>query len=173
MSTLVERFWDKVSPEPNSGCWFWIGAYNKDGYGSIFIGPKRGRTRLATHVSLEIDERSRPSKKHHALHTCDNPSCVNPSHLWWGTHSENMSDALKKGRLDYSGFQKSWQRTREERRHTHCKRGHALDGNNLYISPKGRRQCAVCMRLRERAYRQGDMFRDAPQPKPEQMEFET
>lgn len=79
-----------------SECWGWSGSHNGVGYGKMRI---RGRYRLATHVALECDGRPRPSPKHVACHTCDNPICTNPGHLWWGTEEENMQDAAAKGRL--------------------------------------------------------------------------
>jgi hypothetical protein len=166
MKSLSERFWEKVV-KSDEGCWPWTGSLNSDGYGSIFVGPKRGKTGRATHVCLELHGHNRPSLKHHALHTCDNPSCVNPDHLWWGTHAENMADMRAKGRLDYSGFRKFWETPGVDRQHTHCKKGHELVGGNLYVSPKGRRQCHVCMKARKKAYRQPRLFAE-PAAKPVQ-----
>lgn len=77
-------------------CWGWTGAQNGVGYGVIRI---HGHIRLATHVSLELDGRPRPSSSHVACHACDNPICTNPKHLWWGTEKENMQDAVTKGRM--------------------------------------------------------------------------
>lgn len=91
-----ERFYAKVSPEPMSGCFLWTGAATLKGYGFMRI---ENQNQLATHMALYIyEKRGRPSKKHCACHTCDNPSCVNPAHLWWGTHEENMKDKSAKGR---------------------------------------------------------------------------
>jgi len=168
LDNLAKRFGEKVQ-RANGGCWLWTGAVNGDGYGSIAFG-KRGRTAPATHIALLLDGRPRPSLRHHALHRCDVPSCVNPSHLWWGTHAENMADMRAKGRLDYSGFSKSWARTSEERWHSHCKQGHELIGSAVYVSPKGRRQCAICMKARKKAYRQPRLALDVPQ-KPKQTDM--
>lgn len=88
------RFLDKAVPEPNSGCWLWDGAQTPSGYGSLRVD---GKTRKATHISLSLDGRPRPDG-HMACHTCDNPSCVNPQHLYWGTGFDNMRDAAKRGR---------------------------------------------------------------------------
>ena len=88
--TPVEgRFWAKVSPEPNSGCWLWDGGWWK-GYGTI-------DRRLATHVALEMHGRPRP-KGMQACHTCDVPACVNPDHLYWGTGRNNRADMFMRGR---------------------------------------------------------------------------
>jgi hypothetical protein len=93
---LSVRFERHVHPEPNSGCWLWAGAVNGDGYGLMMID--KGR-RPATHVSLELDGRPKPFPGAMALHSCDNPPCVNPDHLRWGTAWDNAQDAVKRGRL--------------------------------------------------------------------------
>lgn len=77
-------------------CWGWNGAKDKRGYGKIGY---LGKTLIATHVALEADGRPRPSVEHCACHTCDNPECTNPRHLWWGTRSENTRDGRAKGRI--------------------------------------------------------------------------
>ena len=96
--SLEERFWDKVIPEPNSGCWLWLGALS-GGYGRIGIGSRTDGTRkseLATRVAWELFKG--PVAPHlGALHKCDNKSCVNPDHLYIGTHSQNMQDAYDRG----------------------------------------------------------------------------
>lgn len=97
--TLAERFWQYISPEPNSGCWLWDGGLCKC-YGVISVGGKNGRQRLATHVSLELSGRSRPSPILQACHHCDVPACVNPEHLYWGTGSENRADMFARGRAN-------------------------------------------------------------------------
>lgn len=89
----LSRFQVKAADE---NCWGWRGAHNGVGYGVVTF---RGRVRLATHLSLENDGRPRPSTAHVACHTCDNPACTNPAHLWWGTEQQNMRDAASKGRL--------------------------------------------------------------------------
>lgn len=81
-------------PEPNSGCWLWLGPVVTGGYGTIY---GHGRPWIATRVSLAIDGRP-VSDGQIACHRCDNPSCVNPAHLFVGTHSDNARDAVSKGR---------------------------------------------------------------------------
>lgn len=91
---LSERFEKFVVR--GDGCWGWTGCHNGVGYGYLRVNKK---LRLATHVSLELDGRPQPSSQHKACHTCDNPPCTNPAHLWWGTASENTMDAYRKGRV--------------------------------------------------------------------------
>lgn len=93
-----QRFEDKYMPEPNSGCWLWIGAIvpSKAGLfrGNFSFG---GRPILAHRASYAMHFGSfDPSL--HVCHSCDTPSCVNPDHLWLGTHGDNMADMVKKGR---------------------------------------------------------------------------
>jgi hypothetical protein len=98
---LAERFARHTHPEPNSGCWLWSGARLVSDYGILRID---GRQRFATHVSLELYGHPRPFPKAFALHSCDNPICVNPDHLRWGTAQDNVDDAKKRGRLNTSGL---------------------------------------------------------------------
>jgi hypothetical protein len=98
---VEQRFEEKVSPEPNSGCWLWIGSADRLGYGQLRV---EGRAVLATHVSLELAGRPRPWPTACARHKCDNPNCVNPDHLEWGTLSDNAQDSLKRGRANLSGL---------------------------------------------------------------------
>lgn len=77
-------------------CWGWSGCHNGVGYPVLRINKV---LRVATQVALEVDGRPKPSAMHVACHTCDNPICTNPKHLWWGTEADNMKDAARKGRL--------------------------------------------------------------------------
>ena len=150
--TLAERFFAKFTREGVGECWIWTGAVSSHGYGSIWGGRDVGN-RVVTHVALELAGYPRPELSRHALHRCDTPLCVNPSHLWWGTHAENMADMKAKGRLDIRGFEKFWKSPGRDRMKTHCKRGHLLAGRNLYVSPQLRRQCVTCTKDRKLAAR--------------------
>lgn len=93
---LSKRFFDKVMPEPNTGCWLWIGAINESSYGSMRVNKK---TLLAHRISFELHSRPIPKGKL-VLHRCDNSLCVNPAHLYIGTDSDNTKDKLLRGRMN-------------------------------------------------------------------------
>ncbi len=90
------RFWSRVDKGGADECWLWTGCGTSAGYGRIRLS---GRGVTATHVSLALDGRARQGRQF-ALHSCDNPPCVNPRHLRWGTHRDNADDMLRRGRAN-------------------------------------------------------------------------
>jgi hypothetical protein len=90
---IVEDFLARV--KKTSGCWIWTGGLNKAGYGTVKIFNK---PKLAHRVSYEIHVGNLPVKIL-VCHKCDNPPCVNPDHLFLGTHRDNAFDSMKKGRF--------------------------------------------------------------------------
>jgi hypothetical protein len=92
---LERRFWAKVDRSDPDGCWPWIGFRRKAGYGCFFA---LGQSRQATHVALWLTTGEWLPKGIFACHHCDNPSCVNPAHLFLGTAADNARDCLEKGR---------------------------------------------------------------------------
>lgn len=91
----LRRFEEKYIPEPNSGCWLWTASTDRTNYGRLSIS---GRFHGAHRVAWMLLRGSIP-KGLHILHKCDMPCCVNPDHLYPGTHSQNMVDAVRRGRL--------------------------------------------------------------------------
>lgn len=94
---VLERFMEKV--EKTDTCWLWKGSKNDRGYGFIKIKLK---TASAHRTSYELFNGPIPEGKF-ILHSCDNPSCVNPAHLSIGTHIENMAGMAKRRRATGGG----------------------------------------------------------------------
>jgi hypothetical protein len=82
-------------------CWLWNGTKDKNGYGIISHNKKL----FKVHRLMYEIHYAEPLKSLHCLHKCDNPSCVNPSHLFLGTNLDNIRDKIDKGR-SYTGYQK-------------------------------------------------------------------
>jgi hypothetical protein len=98
ISPLWDRFHSKVAPEALTGCWIWIGAVKELGYGVIGLGTREQGTAKAHRVAYQLYKGQIPDGLN-VLHECDNPSCVNPAHLYAGTLSDNMRDCVKRKRL--------------------------------------------------------------------------
>lgn len=92
---LLPRFEVKFIPEPNSGCWLWTASADRYEYGRVSIDGKYCGAHRAAWMLL----RGPIPKGLHILHKCDVPCCVNPDHLYPGTHSQNMCDAVRRGRV--------------------------------------------------------------------------
>lgn len=114
----VDEFWDSCTPEPNSGCWLWTKCRFRNGYGNVKFGSTHKSASRVAWILLNGDP-----KHLDVLHRCDTPACINPDHLFIGTHSDNMKDMTLKGR----------RRGGASYRKTHCARGHELTTENLSI----------------------------------------
>lgn len=96
----IKRFIKFIKVNRETGCWEWTGSINKDGYGRfkskcynlIWI------TLVSSRVAYELFNGKLIPNKMRACHSCDNPSCVNPNHLWLGTDKDNAEDRDNKGR---------------------------------------------------------------------------
>lgn len=129
--SLADRFWAKVEKRSASDCWPWLGARHDDfGYGVLRI---YGKPLLAHRAAFLIEHGSLPFI---GRHTCDHTWCVNPSHVVDGSVADNNQDTQDRN----PNVRSKW---------THCIRGHALTGSNLYVIPSnGKRQCRACARIR-------------------------
>lgn len=91
---LPDRFWDKVNKLGPDDCWEWTASRHAFGYGWYRV---QGKTVGAHRLAL-MDATGENGEGLEAIHSCDNPPCVNPAHLRWGTSSDNTQDAIKRGR---------------------------------------------------------------------------
>lgn len=136
--TDIERFMDKVSPEPNSGCWLWLGGTNGDGYSNFGMngGSVRGhRWSYEYHIGpipegLQID------------HLCRVRCCVNPHHLEPVTNQENARRGAACGTFGT-----------HSRSRTHCPYVHPYSEENTYTRKNGTRRCRACKLVDDRARR--------------------
>ena len=99
---LAVRFWAKVDKTTSpDGCWLWMGGKDKPWNDKMTSGYGRFSAHLkqvgAHRVSWELTNGPIPEGLE-VLHHCDNPPCVRPAHLFLGTQSDNLFDAVKKGR---------------------------------------------------------------------------
>lgn len=91
----VLRFWSRVRRSP-AGCWTWTGAVDPDGYGVFWTSGEGAKKVRAHRYSWELHARRTTAQL--VLHRCDVPACVNPSHLFLGSHLVNIRDRNRKGR---------------------------------------------------------------------------
>lgn len=93
-AATLSRIANRSMPEPNSGCWLWLGCTCRNGYGRLYF---KGGPKLAHRVAWEAQYGPIPAGKV-LCHKCDNPGCVNPDHMTVGTQADNVADMVRKGR---------------------------------------------------------------------------
>ena len=94
-ANMLERFNALYLRLGESECWPWTGMRGSDGYPRMKIDNK---SRRASHVSMYLHDGHWPMRGFQVCHHCDNPKCVNPKHLYLGTHDENHRDKMKRKR---------------------------------------------------------------------------
>jgi hypothetical protein len=123
--------------DPATGCWLWQRGKISTGYGSIGFGNKRF---LAHRLAYAFAHGPIPAGLE-ICHRCDTPSCVNPEHLFAGSHQVNMADSFAKGRSRSPTAGKS-----------HCRRGHLLSTDNVRLTKTrgyNTRVCKACEQMRQ------------------------
>jgi hypothetical protein len=95
MHDFMSKYWDRIFPDPMSGCYLWAGG-SSSGYGHITRCKKQY---LAHRCAFESVHGERSADGLVVRHKCDNKLCVNPDHLEIGTHKDNTADAWRRGRV--------------------------------------------------------------------------
>ena len=137
----LARFWSKVDSSGGpKACWPWMGPRHgapgssiEKQYGQVAIARRKYSV---TKVMLYIAGSQLAIKRgEYILHSCDNPPCVNPTHLRLGSQSENQFESVSKGRHCNAAK-------------THCKNGHEFTEENTYYPPRKNRApervCITC-----------------------------
>jgi hypothetical protein len=153
---IGDRFVAKMGPvDPDTGCQPWRGRIaSSHGYGTFFAD---GKLRRAHRFSYELFKGPIPEGMQ-IDHLCRNCACVAPDHLEAVTQQENLRRGV--------GREAARARCHEfwGSRPGECRRGHVIDGDNLYVSPDGRRFCRTC--IRERGNTARDRRREGLPPSP-------
>ncbi len=95
--SVSERLDYYTEPEPNTGCWLWVGALSTGGYGKIYLDNKY----IAAHRASWVVHHGPIPNGLLVCHKCDVKLCINPEHLFLGTQKENIEDATRKGRMSH------------------------------------------------------------------------
>lgn len=150
LGTTAERLRDKSMPEPNTGCFLWLSAMTKEGYGVISLPGAKGK--YAHRVAYE-EAYGAINSGEWVRHKCGTPSCINPAHLEATTLRENRCRGKSPVGVNAAK--------------THCIHGHPLSGDNLRMVTNGTRHpirgCRTCIRARDTlsAFRQAFLARAA------------
>jgi hypothetical protein len=110
----IRRFWSKVKKGKPSDCWTWVAGKNPQGYGQFNVGV----TNMGAHRFAYFISKGAIPKHLMVCHSCNNPACVNPRHLWLGTSVESANHCIAKGRHARQG-PKNPAKGKLNGRHTH------------------------------------------------------
>lgn len=131
----AERFWSRIEVNQPSGCWEWTAGTFTGGYGQFRIGDRTWQAHRIAYSTLihPIPEGMVTD------HLCRNPRCCNPDHLQIVTNTENTN--------------RNYSPPSQNRRKTHCHKGHPFTPDNLQHSSRGNRNCRTCRNERNLRYK--------------------
>jgi len=136
-------------PCPTTGCHLWTGAQNVFGYGIVY---DRNRRNIGTHRAAWFFAHGPIPGGLYVLHRCDNPFCINPAHLFLGTHADNHRDMWRKGRGKTPAPRFGDQHHCGKR--THCPQGHPYSDENTYRGQSYGRLCKICSQVHSKLSKQ-------------------
>lgn len=141
MNELVHEILSELAiPEPNSGCYLWDGHTSTNGYGKL---KRNGKMLYAHRYVYRLVHGEIPGDMF-VCHHCDVPSCINPEHLFLGTHADNQADMKQKGKYRNNAALRDF-----------CANGHRRTEENTYLF-NGKGYCRDCRRLATQARYQRD-----------------
>ncbi len=134
----MKPIWEHPYVNKTKGCWFWTGPLNHKGYGQTNRSKYGGQQYV--HRIAYMQAVGPIAADMQICHKCDVPNCLNPKHLFLGDNFINQRDSVMKGR-------------HYKVRNTHCPQGHPYSGKNLYVCPRGIRNCRTCATKHRKRYR--------------------